>query len=534
MPVYPVERHVPIIDLTLDPALKKPVEKLLKCPIMGDDRKAIEGLTAEESPRRRMPVLSEAFRNYETRDMVQLLRTAGRMSLEHQTMGLRLLFSFLEVKRPGVEVLRQLSTLASLERVSLKVLLGTWREADAGVTEAIHPILETLGEAMRSGVLDAGGSSLPKDPELMRNINRHLKRWFRGVSHTLERGEPLADKDMLFLTQLCMLEINLMERRVSRLASKVDPYDGRSISRLMPVLSFYDQDIEHLKNVVGRLATYKPFYERLLTMEHLLSGSEMDKLERQLQKEVFGNAIGKIVEMVRRNPILDRELAFLTSAVYQVALLRKEAMPNEPTPDLLSILYGILETVQDEPRVHVVIEPELARSLFPKVQDWGFVHLLPDIFVLTYREEWAGNFVLPDGTPSLPERAGQPPEAPTSVRELIQRMLSNDAFLVGILENTRITGMPGIVPMIAMQTRSVRVLDKILSSRNLLTGPANKEVPRLILTNPARVPMQSLKSIINVRYISRVDLDRLAKPTSDVRPEVRAEIVSYMRVLRTT
>ncbi|HEX7880776.1 MAG TPA: hypothetical protein VF720_15290, partial [Candidatus Eisenbacteria bacterium] len=373
-----------------------------------------------------------------------------------------------------------------------------------------------------------------KDPDLMRNVNAHLKRWFRGVSHSLERGESLRDQDMLLLTQLCMLEINLMERRVSRLASRVDPYDGRSISRLMPVLSFYDQDIEHLKSVVSRLATYKPFYERLLTMEHLLSGSEMDKLEKQLQKEVFGQAVGQVVGMVRRNPILDRELAFLTSAVYQVALLRKEAMPKEPAPDLLSILHGILETVQDEPRVHVVIEPELAKSLFATVQDWGFVHLLPDIFVLTYREEWAGNFVLPDGTPSLPDRPGKPPDAPTSVRELIQRMLSNDAFLVGILENSCVTGMPGIVPMIAMQTRSVRVLDKILSSRNLMTGPANKEVPRLILTNPARVPMQSLKSIINVRYVSRVDLDRLAKPTSDVRPEVRSEITAYLRILRTT
>ncbi|HEX7880457.1 MAG TPA: hypothetical protein VF720_13670, partial [Candidatus Eisenbacteria bacterium] len=164
MPSYPMERHVPIIDLTVPPGLKKPVEKLLKCPVMGDDRKAIEALTAEESPRRRMPVLSEAFRNYETREMVQLLRTAGKMSLEHDPVGLRLLFSFLEVKRPGVEVLRQLSTLASLERVSLKVLLGTWRDADAGVTDAAFPILELMREAGRSGVLDLGGDALPKDP----------------------------------------------------------------------------------------------------------------------------------------------------------------------------------------------------------------------------------------------------------------------------------------------------------------------------------------------------------------------------------
>ncbi|MDZ4803611.1 MAG: hypothetical protein SGI90_01955 [Candidatus Eisenbacteria bacterium] len=530
----PQEQHIPVIDLMAPPALQKPVEKLLKSPILSDERKTLDALTAEESPRRRMSVLSESFRNFETREMAQVLRAGGRLALEHQAAGLRLLFTFLEVKRPGVEVLRQLNALASLERVSLRILLGTWKEGDSTGADAVHPINEMFGEASRCGVIEVGGGKMPRDPDILRASNRQMKSWFRGVAKTLERGEPIQDSEMHFLTQLCMLEINLMERRVSHLASRVDPYDGRSISRLMPILSFYDQDIEHLKNVVARLSTYKPFYDRLLTMEHVLSASEMDKLQKHLLKEVFGHAVARIITAVRENPMLDRELAFLTSAVYQVALLRHEAMPDEPTPDILSILFGILDTVRDEPRLHVVIEPELAKSLFPVIKDWGFVHLLPDIFVLTYREEWAGNFVLPDGTPSLPERAGARPEAPTTVRQLIQRQLGNDAFLVGILENSRITGMPGIVPMIAMQTRSVRVLDKILTSRSLLTGPANKEVPRLILTNPTRVPVQSLKSIINVRYISRVDLDRLAKPTSDVRPDVRGEIVSYMRLLRST
>ncbi|TPW13533.1 MAG: hypothetical protein FD129_1255 [bacterium] len=534
MAIYPQEKHVPVIDLIAPPALQAPVLKLLKSPILSDERKSLDALTAEESPRRRMAVLSESFRNYETREMAQLLRAGGRMALEHEAAGLRLLFTFLEVKRPGVEVLRQLNSLGSLERVSSRILLGTWNEGDSAHGEARNPISEMFGEAARSGVIEVGVKGMPGHPEILRASNRKLKLWFRGIARTLERGEPIRDADMHFLTQLCMLEINLMERRVSHLASRVDPYDGRSISRLMPVLSFYDQDIEHLKNVVARLSTYKPFYDRLLTMEHVLSTSEMDKLQKLMHKEVFGHAIARIIAAVRDNPILDRELAFLTSAVYQVALLRHEAMPKEPTPDLLSILFGILDTVRDEPRLHVIIEPELAKTLYPVVQDWGFVHLLPDIFVLTYREEWAGNFVLPDGTPSLPARAGARPEAPTTVRQLIQRQLGNDAFLVGILENSRITGMPGIVPMIAMQTRSVRVLDKILNSRSLLTGPANKEVPRLILTNPTRVPIQSLKSVINVRYISRVDLDRLAKPTSDVRPEVRGEIASYMRLLRST
>ena len=532
MTVYPQERHVPLIDLTVTPPLQPAIDKLLKSPVLSDDRKTLEALGTEESPRRRMPLVAEACRSWETKEIARILKTSGRLALEHQAQGLRFLFTFLEVKRPGVEVLGQLSTLASLERVSLRVLLGTWDEGDEARVDAVQPIRELLAEAQRFGILDAPVDAMLADPERMRGAHRELKRWFRRISDTLERGETLTENDMQFLTQLCQLEINLMERRVSRLASRVVPYDGRSFSRLMPVLSFYDQDIEHLKNVVGRLATYKPFYERLLSMEHALSGSEMDRLEKHLLRDDTTHALGRLVAMTRHNPVLDRELAFLTSAVYQVALLRHEAMPDEPRPDLMSIVYGILMAIQDEPKLHVAIEPDLARKLFPTIQDWGFVHLLPDVFVLTYREEWAGNFVLPDGTPSLPDRAGERPGKPMSIRDLILRQMSNDAFIVGLLENSRVTSLPGIVPMIATQTRSVRVLDKILSTRDLLTGPANKEVPRLNLTNPARVPMLSIKGIINVRYISRVDLERLGRPTSDVRPEVRTEIARYLELLR--
>lgn len=533
MPLKQFAPRLPIVDLTVPPQLGAGAEQLARSPVLTDDLRALEVLTAEESPRRRMSLISETFRRLETPEAVRLLRAAGSRALGHDPAGVRALFSFLEVKRPGVEVLRQLNPLTSLERVSLRLLRGTWEDPDSSASDVLFPILETFEEAIRSGVIDVGVDRLPRDPEAMRSINRHLAAWFERQAELLEAGRELADLDMHFLTQLCMLEINLMERRVSRLASRVNPYDGRAIGRLMPVLSFYDQDIEHLKSVVGRLSTYRPFFERLLTMEHVLSSSELDRIQRQLQKDQAGAAMGQLLVEARANPVLDRELSFLVSSVYQVALLRHQTLGEGGPPDLLTTIHQVYQAVGAEPVVHVSIEPELAEQVFAIVEDWGFVHRLPDLFVLGYREEWAGNFVMPDGTPSLPERAGEKPKAPVSMRELIQRQLSNDAFLVGILENTRVTSLPGIVPMIAMHARSIRVIDKILSSRHLITGPANKDVARIILMNPTRVPVQSLKPIINVRFVSRVDLDRMSRPTSEVRPEVRTEIANYLRILRT-
>jgi hypothetical protein len=514
MPLKLFAPRLPVVDLTVPSQLGDAAVKLARAPILADDLRAIEVLGAEESPRRRMPLLSDTFRKLETDEAARLLRAAGGRALEHDSAAVRMLFSFLEVKRPGVEVLRQLNPLTSLERVSLRLLRGTWEDTDSTAAEVVFPILETFEEAIRAGVIDVGVDRLPRKPDAMRAINRHLAAWFERQAVLLESGRELADIDMHFLTQLCMLEINLMERRVSRLASRVDPYDGRAIGRLMPVLSFYDQDIEHLKSVVGRLSTYRPFFERLLTMEHVLSSSELDRIQRVLGKDPAGRGLSQLLVTARANPVLDRELAFLVSSVYQVALLRHQTREDDMRPDLLTTIHQVYQAVGTEPVVHVSIEPDLAERVFAIVEDWGFVHRLPDVFVLTYR-------------------AGEKPKPPVSVRELIQRQLSNDAFIVGILENTRITSLPGIVPMIALHARSIRVIDKILNSRNLITGPANKDVARLILMNPTRVPVQSLKPIISVRFVSRVDLERMSRPTSEVRPEVRTEIVNYLRILRT-
>ena len=119
-----------------------------------------------------------------------------------------------------------------------------------------------------------------------------------------------------------------------------------------------------------------------------------------------------------------------------------------------------------------------------------------------------------------------------SLKDLVQLQMNNDAFICGLLDNARVSNLPGLVAMIVLETRSLRVLDKIISVRRLHTGPANKDVPRLLLLSPARVPLSSLKAFIHVRYVSRVDLERLARPRSEVRPEVQKEVATYLRMLK--
>ncbi len=108
----------------------------------------------------------------------------------------------------------------------------------------------------------------------------------------LAAKETLPEDHLQFLVQLSMLEIHLTEKRISRIAESVDPYDQRGLARLMPVMSRYDQDIEHMKTVISRLTTYMPFYERLLTIETALTDREMDKIEKELHPASRGQRGG--------------------------------------------------------------------------------------------------------------------------------------------------------------------------------------------------------------------------------------------------
>ncbi len=520
------------VDLTGPPALVKEADWLNRFSPGRSRQQTLDALTAEEDPRERNRRLGEIVRKMDPDETVEILKTAGKLAVREQPAGLRMLLGFLEVKRPGVEVLRQVETLNSLERVSLRLVGGGRLHAERSGEDAVaYAVLEVLEEATQLGIVDLGLEVLPRKPEALQSLYRHIRGWFRNMELRLEHGEKLKPDALNFIAHLAILEIDLMEKRVSHLAGIVDPYDVRGMGRLMPVLSRYDQDIEHMKNVVSRLTTYQPFYERMLTVEHILSTKETDKLERLLFADPLGEGLGRILQTIRANPILDRELIFLVSLVHQIWVLRSQIVGG-PRPDVLSVLYDVLEKGRGGTGLAVALEPNVADEIWPTLQTWGVLRRGPDRLEVNYREERALDFIHPDGTPKLPERPQEREVPDLNLKELVRMQLNNEAFILGILDNPKATALPGLVPMIVSLSRSLRVLDRVMRDRSLYTGPANKEVPRMLLASPARLPLNSLKRFIHVRFVSRLDLERLGRSGSDVRSEVRREIQRYLTALK--
>jgi hypothetical protein len=116
-----------------------------------------------------------------------------------------------------------------------------------------------------------------------------------------------------------------------------------------------------------------------------------------------------------------------------------------------------------------------------------------------------------------------------SIEQLVRQQMNNDPFLAGVLENPKLTEGKRVVSIIATGSRSLRILVKIINTPRLHTGETNKDVPRLLLMNPARIPVSSLRKFIHVRYVSKTDLGKLASPQYDIRREIQHEIRTYLK-----
>ena len=63
-------------------------------------------------------------------------------------------------------------------------------------------------------------------------------------------------------------------------------------------------------------------------------------------------------------------------------------------------------------------------------------------------------------------------------------------------------------------------------------GIGYEHVPVNLLRNPSRVSLTSLRKFVHVRYVDRMTLQRLAARGSQIREEVRREIMHYLTTIR--
>ncbi|NNF05949.1 MAG: hypothetical protein HKN21_04250 [Candidatus Eisenbacteria bacterium] len=508
------------------------VAALSKVPIDRLALKTIEGLAKETNPEERALRLCNLFRGLDNESGACLLSVAARLYIQGDPAGRRVFSSTLNVKPPGIEVLEQLQVFSSIQRVSSKLIQGNWEEpSDSQNENPVFAILDVLSEGTRLGVLDIGIDTLPNQVGALNAVYQHLRGWFSVASYKLSTHQDIPDEQLHFIMQLCMLEINLMERRVSGIAEAINPYDTRALARLMPVLSRYDQDIEHMKSVVSRLGTYDPFNERLLSLEHTITSGEMKKLLKVMNGIPGGTLLKRVFENAQVNPILDREFQFWVSLIYQLGRLRYLIDDGAPEIDPITATELASQFVEESRPLVISMNDTFFHSVWPVIESWGVASWAENGIEVSFRNEKAHQFVESDGTPRFPEEPEVAEQQEISLDQMLRSQIHNDAFLLGVLENPKVLANGKVINYLAVHCRSLRVLERIATTPSLFSGAANKDVPRLLLRNPSKLSVNMLRRFMHVRFVSKTDLIKMAQPRSDVRSEVRQEINSYLRSL---
>ena len=114
------------------------------------------------------------------------------------------------------------------------------------------------------------------------------------------------------------------------------------------------------------------------------------------------------------------------------------------------------------------------------------------------------------------------------LRKLVLDNIMATSVLLEYLRDPKVTSIPGLVAEVVNRTRNPQVLEVVICSRALHTGFANKGVPLACLRSPVNVSLKTIRKFIHVKYVSKVDLKRLANDRTGIRREVGAEIVKYL------
>jgi len=121
--------------------------------------------------------------------------------------------------------------------------------------------------------------------------------------------------------------------------------------------------------------------------------------------------------------------------------------------------------------------------------------------------------------------------AASAMKNLVLTNIQSTSLVLGFLRNPKFVGIPGLVESVAIRTRNPRVIETIAVDRTLHTGFANRGVALACLRSPVNVSVKILRKFIHVKFISKMDLKRLAQDRAGVRKEVIREIEKYLEAL---
>ncbi len=487
--------------------------------------------------------------------------------------GARLLAAFLDVSTPGDRLLPRVQHFNSSRR--LRIRIRNDNEDPGNIHQDWLERLEGLAE--RCGVL-AGTKDSPGENEMCRPGEEPPWSMMRDslelLFARLTLGDDFDDGDRKLLVELLRLEVDAWQERISLLAGSIDPFRVAAISRVLPLLGQADAEIRDLRQMIGWIeqgCQGNEFETPVSRSLDVLEDNDRSALRRILTVDPDLAPLSELFEGLSDHPVSVPIIAFCLQRLQALAtrltllgvpgveidlitgarLIQKhfpEAGDSDEfqlplTPGFPEACRHILETAEDGMgkaaadmsgldlrNDHLVINiPEgglfLEHDLPATVGETSSDDQVDEI------QTWADDLQDDEIVEEEPDKVDLNSATVTELKHLVLSNIQSISVLLGFLRNPKVVAIPGLVEDVVNRTRNPKVIETIARVRILHTGFANRTVPLACLRSPVNIPIAVLRKFIHVKYVSKMDLKRMAMDKGGIRKEVGLEIKKYMKAL---
>lgn len=360
----------------------------------------------------------------------------------------------------------------------------------------------------------------------------------------------------------------------------MDPYRVSAITRLLPLLSGADADVRDLRGIVSDLENGD--IRQALTVPRLRAMDVMDDREvMALVNLMTGEEetawLAELLGAQRARPVPVHALAYGAARLMTLGGLMHKAGIRAQPQDLLSCLRLVLDyNGEDEVSIPVpsalldgvatclekgqtlesgtrlpdsgpegwplggveILVGQLVVVLPTSAADFpAWPHFLPTegdhdpLLALALSGSESDSRSNPDDGEEAGDEKAEEALNVSAMKNLVLTNIQSTSLVLGFLRNAKFTSIPGLVESVAVRTRNPRIIEVIATDRTLHTGFANRGVALACLRSPVNVPPKTLRRFIHVKFVSKVDLKRMAQDKAGVRKEVLREIKKYLETL---
>lgn len=480
------------------------IYELLPSTPTGETRTSLLKIGAVENVFQQVEALGEYFAT-SSEPHREILRMAA-LAAEGEGAGLKLLYAALLALPPAESMVTELVEFKNVKRVMTRI--ARKERAGTALRESEDWFKKKVMLLSISHALPGGACAAAAEPWL---------DWSDGVRRAIADPDRRWDKAIM---ERAKVELEALELRVRGALATIN-----FMTKPRSTVHLISKAEETKWRVQALEGAYQRYGETTLLLRQKL-GERWESAVAELRKTPAGSALADLFEkqQSRAHPYPHMKIG---TAIIRSLLMHPLLLRTQRAPDYLSCLAVFVDHA-GQGVLEILLQRLTAVNVLKMFLDIPGFELSNKVLSVDVRAVPAAQFVDIDQLPRDVDWANISQAQTVSYRTLVMTYIDNDQFIMELLNNPRVLAQPGIIALVSMRCRSMRVLTVIANRRDLFSGFANKEVPLNLLLNPCKVPVSSIRKFIHVRFIDKTTLIRLAGKGSQIRDEVRREIQHYL------